>query len=192
MTWPTVLAKLAEVDLDEYAPKLKAEGFDSMDAFDVTDKDALSNIADDIGMKAGHKAKFMNKFYNVTAPQPQQMTGVAFGEVKPDAATPSAGSVLKCPVCDGEGKFDYCQYHTDNSVISKSDCYNSQTNEISSMWLPAQAINCPIGTAFCPVFCLFAVCGEEPMCKVCNGKGKMVYSAVDKKYVPKEDDSVTV
>ena len=56
MTWPVVLAKLGEVDLDEYAPKFKAEGYDSMDAFDVSDKDALSKIADDMGMKAGHKA----------------------------------------------------------------------------------------------------------------------------------------
>ena len=48
MTWPKVVSKLAEVGLDDYAPKLKEEGYDSMDAFDASDKAAIEQIADEV------------------------------------------------------------------------------------------------------------------------------------------------
>ena len=48
MTWPEVISKLAEVGLDDYAPKLKEEGYDSMDAFDASDKAAIEQIADEV------------------------------------------------------------------------------------------------------------------------------------------------
>lgn len=62
MTWPEVISKLAEVGLDEHAPKLKELGYDSMDAFDADDKAALEKIADELELKSGHKAKFVKKF----------------------------------------------------------------------------------------------------------------------------------
>ena len=62
MTWPVVIAKLAEIGLDNYAPTLKDLGYDDMDAFDSSDKEALKKIADELGLKPGHKAKFVKKF----------------------------------------------------------------------------------------------------------------------------------
>jgi len=63
VTWPEIIEKLAEIDLDDYAPKFKELGFDSMDAFDTSDKGGLEKVADQVGLKPGHKAKFVKKFY---------------------------------------------------------------------------------------------------------------------------------
>eukprot|EP00966_Prymnesium_polylepis_P001448 33182-Prymnesium_polylepis.1 len=60
MTWPKVVTKLAEIDLDDHAPKFKELGFDT------SDKGALEKIADEVGLKPGHKAKFVKKFYETT------------------------------------------------------------------------------------------------------------------------------
>lgn len=62
MSWPTVITKLAEIGLDDHAPKLKELGYDSMDAFDASDKAALEKIADELNLLPGHKAKFVKKF----------------------------------------------------------------------------------------------------------------------------------
>ena len=62
MTWPVVIAKLAEIGLDNYAPTLKDLGYDDIDAFDSSDKEALKKIADELGLKPGHKVKFVKKF----------------------------------------------------------------------------------------------------------------------------------
>jgi hypothetical protein len=67
MTWPVVIAKLAEIGLDEYAPTLKDLGYDDIDAFDSSDKEALKKIADELGLKPGHKAKFVKKFSEAAA-----------------------------------------------------------------------------------------------------------------------------
>jgi len=78
MTWPKVVTKLAEIDLDDHAPKFKELGFDSMDAFDTSDKGALEKIADEVGLKPGHKAKFVKKFYEPTdVPPPAVAMAVA-------------------------------------------------------------------------------------------------------------------
>jgi len=66
MTWPSVITKLAEIGLDDYAPKLKELGYDSMDAFDTSDKEALQKIADELDLKSGYKAKFVKKFYETS------------------------------------------------------------------------------------------------------------------------------
>ena len=65
MTWPIVITKLAEIELDEHAPKLKELGYDSMDAFDASDKASLENIADELNLKPGHKAKFVKKAHEL-------------------------------------------------------------------------------------------------------------------------------
>jgi len=70
MTWPKIVTKLAEIDLDDHAPKFKELGFDSMEAFDTSDKGALEIIADMIGLKPGHKVKFVKKFYEQTEAAP--------------------------------------------------------------------------------------------------------------------------
>jgi len=70
MTWPKIVTKLAEIDLDDHAPKFKELGFDSMEAFDTSDKGALEKIADEIGLKPGHKTKFVKKFYEQTEAAP--------------------------------------------------------------------------------------------------------------------------
>jgi len=78
MTWPKVVTKLAEIDLDDHAPKFKELGFDSMDAFDTSDKGALEKIADEVGLKPGHKAKFVKKFYEpIDVPPPAVAMAVA-------------------------------------------------------------------------------------------------------------------
>ena len=91
MTWPVVISKLAEIGLDDYASKLKAEGFDDMSAFDASDKEALSKIADMLELKAGHKAKFIKKFSEED--KPVAVGAVAVEEAKP-AAAPAINIVM--------------------------------------------------------------------------------------------------
>jgi len=96
VTWPEIIEKLAEIDLDDYAPKFKELGFDSMDAFDTSDKGGLEEVADQVGLKPGHKAKFVKKFYEPAPTKSYSPTGkCAFDLVHAPSCTSSSTIVTR-------------------------------------------------------------------------------------------------
>ena len=137
-TWPVVISKLAEIGMDDLAPKLKAEGYDDMSAFDASDKEALSQIADMLELKAGHKAKFVKKFSE--GPK----TGVAVGEI--------ALSPAPQPTTSSTNATNTNTNTNTNVVVNVSGGGGDQGDKIPCGWLQGEFTSDKTkGSCCCPI-----------------------------------------